>query len=86
MPASTRSVVVITPARPLDYSRDYVCLPREYGTPAYDQREDVQAIRAAMNDNLARLDEHIHFTERIRGRKVVLKPNLVTVFHDLGMQ
>lgn len=86
MPEHTRSFVVITQARPLDYSRDYVCLPHEYGTPAYDQREDVQAIRAAVNENLARLDEQIHFTEQIRNRKVVLKPNLVTVFHDLGMQ
>jgi uncharacterized protein (DUF362 family) len=78
------SVVIITQARELDYSRDYVTLPAEYGTPTYEQRQDVQAIRAAVNENLRRLDESIHFTDQIRGRKVVLKPNLVTVFHDLG--
>ena len=68
----------------MDFTKDYVALPAEYGTPAYEQREDVQAIRAAVNENLTQLDERIHFTEKIRGRKVVLKPNLVTVFHDLG--
>lgn len=78
------SVVVITQARELDYSRDYVSLPREYGTPGYDQRPDVQSIRQALAENLNRLDERIHFTDQLRERKVVIKPNLVTVFHDLG--
>jgi uncharacterized protein (DUF362 family) len=81
-----KSIVVITHARPVDYSQDYVALPRDYGSAAYERREDVQAIRAAVNENLAQLDERIHFTDQIRGRKVVLKPNLVTVFHDLGTQ
>jgi uncharacterized protein (DUF362 family) len=82
---SKHSVVVISHARSLDYSRDYVCLPKEYGSPAYEAREDVQAIQAAVFENLNRLDAEIHFTDRIRGRKVIIKPNLVTVFHDLGM-
>ncbi len=79
-------VVVISHARPLDYTHDYVSLPEEYGTPAYDARPDVQAIHAVVWDNLRRLDAEIHFSARIRGRKVIIKPNLVTVFHDLGMQ
>jgi len=83
---SAPSVVVITHAPQLDYSRDYVSLPAEYGSPAYEQRPDVRAIRAAVEENLSRLDDRLHFTDQIRGRKVVLKPNLVTVFHDLGTQ
>ena len=79
------SVVMITHAKPLNYTRDYVCLAKEYGTPAYDRREDIRAVNAAVNQNLTELDARIHFTERLAGKKVVIKPNLVTVFHDLGM-
>ncbi len=84
--SSNRSVVVITHAPQIDYMRDYVCLPREYGTPGYDDRADVRAIRAAVFESLQKLDAEIGFTARLRGRRVLLKPNLVTVFHNLGMQ
>ncbi len=80
----TRSYVVITHAKPMEYQHDYVSLPREYGKPAYDAREDVRAIRAAVNENLRQLDEKTHFTDRIKNRKVIIKPNLVCVFHNLG--
>jgi hypothetical protein len=40
------SAVIISHAPPLDYRQDYVRLPRTFGTPAYDQRVDIQAIRA----------------------------------------
>jgi uncharacterized protein (DUF362 family) len=79
------SVVVIEHAPPMDYTRDYVSLPREYGRPAYEQRPDVKAIRSVVFNNLNRLDLEIHFTDRIQGRKVLIKPNLVTVFHNLGL-
>ena len=79
------SVVMITHARPLNYTRDYVCLAKEYGTPAYDRREDIKAVNATVTQNLTDLDARIHFTEKLVGKKVVIKPNLVTVFHDLGM-
>lgn len=78
------SFVVITHARPMDYLRDYVSLPAEYGTPAYDAREDVKAIKAAVTENLKQLDENTHFTEKIKGKRVIIKPNLVCVFHNLG--
>jgi uncharacterized protein (DUF362 family) len=81
-PAS--SFVVITHAKPIDYQHDYTSLPTEYGTPFYDAREDVQAIRAAVTENLRQLDEKVHFTDKIKGRKVIIKPNLVCVFHNLG--
>jgi uncharacterized protein (DUF362 family) len=82
---SGQSVVVISHAVELDYTQDYVSLPREYGTPAYSNRPDVQAIQNVVFDNLQKLDGEIHFTERIANRKVLIKPNLVTVFHDLGL-
>lgn len=86
MRRAAKSVVVISHARDLDYTRDYVSLPAEYGTPAYENRADVRAIRDVTWENLTQLDAQIHFSEKIRGGKVLLKPNLVTVFHDLGMQ
>lgn len=81
-----KSVVVISRARDLNYANNFTALPPEYGTPAYEQRADVRAIRDVVWENLAQLDAEIHFGERIRNRKVLIKPNLVTVFHDLGMQ
>ena len=69
----------------LDFTQDYVSLPPEYGTSAYTKRPDVQAIHTVVFENLRKLDNEIHFTERILDRKVLIKPNLVTVFHDLGM-
>lgn len=86
MEANGKSAVVITHAQPLDFTRDFVSLPGEYGTSRYEDREDVRAIHTAVRENLTRLDERVHFTDRIRGRKVILKPNLVTVFHRLGMK
>jgi uncharacterized protein (DUF362 family) len=85
MSAKQKSVVVISTARELDYQQNYVALPREYGTAAFDQREDIRAIRETVFTNLTTLDQKIHFTEKIINRKVLIKPNLVTVFHDLGM-
>jgi uncharacterized protein (DUF362 family) len=82
---SANSVVVIDHAPAMDYSRDYVSLPPEYGRSTYEQRQDVKAIRSVVFKNLHRLDREIHFTDRIRGHKVLIKPNLVTVFHDLGL-
>ena len=47
---------------------------------------DVQAIFAAVNKNLDELDARLNFSDRLKGRKVIIKPNLVTVFHQLGMR
>lgn len=85
MEPGAKSVVVISHAREMDFTRDYVSLPREYGTLAYDEREDVKAIKSVVRENLENLDAEIHFTEKLRERKIIIKPNLVTVFHDLGM-
>ncbi|MDD3919593.1 MAG: DUF362 domain-containing protein [Eubacteriales bacterium] len=79
------SVVVIEQAKPLDYLRDFVVLPKEFGTPAYDAREDVQAIRAAVETALDRLNERVCFSKELQNdRPVIIKPNLVSVYHDSG--
>ncbi len=86
MSAKQKSVVVISTARDLDYRQDYVTLSHEFGTAAYDQREDIRSIRDVVFTNLTTLNKKIHFTQKIIDRKVLIKPNLVTVFHDLGMR
>ncbi|HWQ45268.1 MAG TPA: DUF362 domain-containing protein [Longilinea sp.] len=80
------SFVVVTHAPAMNYRRDYVSLPRDFGTPAYEGRADIQAIRAAVKQNLDLLEEKTHFLEKVRGKKVVIKPNLVSVWHEAGLK
>lgn len=79
------STVVISHAPDVDYRHDYVALPRSYGTPMWKDREDVQAITGTVFANLSSLNERTHFAEKIKERRVLIKPNLVTVYHDMGM-
>ncbi len=78
--------VVITRAKSLNYLRDYVSLPKSYGTPAYYEREDIQEIMAAVKENLRELDNRSHFLESLRNKPVLIKPNLVAVFHQFGFK
>lgn len=79
------SYVVIEKARELDYLKDFVVLPDSFGTDAYDNREDVIAIRACVDSALDILDEKTHFSgQLINNRPVIIKPNLVSVYHNSG--
>lgn len=79
------STVVIEKAPRLDYTRDFVVLPRSYGTKRYYQREDVAAIRQTVFAALDRLDESARFSDKLAGNKpVIIKPNLVSVYHNSG--
>jgi hypothetical protein len=40
-----KNAVVITHAPPGDYRQDFAALPKAYGTPAYENRPDIKAIR-----------------------------------------
>lgn len=85
MTAMAKSVVVIEEARPLDYLTDFVVLPKSFGTAAYDARPDVIGIRAAVDGALDKLDSRVHFSAQLSGdRPVIIKPNLVSVYHDSG--
>ena len=79
-----KPVVVVTRAGDQDFRHDFAALPPEYGQPAFEERADVRAIRAALNANLNELDRRTGFTRFLSGRPVVIKPNLVTVYHCLG--
>ena len=60
------SFVVITDAPPMNYLRDFVSLPQDYGTPAYFQRVDIKAIHDTVFNNLNTLDEKVHFTGELK--------------------
>ena len=86
MTEMTKSPVIIENTDSDSVFSDFVVLPESFGTPAYDLREDVIAVRGAVDRALSRLDELTGFTGRIRGRKVIIKPNLVSVYHDSGFR
>jgi len=83
---NNQNTVVITQASDMNYLRDYVSLPRNFGSEEYETREDVRAIRNTVYRNLETLDGEVHFSRRLKDCRVLIKPNLVTVFHDLGMK
>lgn len=81
-----KSFVMITDAPAMNYLQDFVSLPKDYGTRAYFDRPDVAAIRATVHKNLDDLDEKIHFSDKIKNRRVLIKPNLVGVYHKFGFK
>ncbi len=81
-----KDFVVVTKAEALNYSQDYVSLPKNYGTADYFARADVTAIYKAVQDNLNQLDAKSGFTKTLGSyRHILLKPNLVSVYHNSGM-
>ena len=81
-----KSVVVISHLPPgTDLRRDHVALPSNYGSSAYFARSDIQAIYRLVNENLSALDARLHFSQRMAGQHVLFKPNLVTVYHHMGL-
>lgn len=79
-----KSYVVVEEAKQLNYLNNYVVLPKDYGTPGYYGREDVKEIRRVVFSALSSLDEKIDLRKQINGRHVIIKPNLVGVYHNVG--
>ena len=80
-----QNAVVITHAPNGDYRQDFVALPKNYGTPAYFARPDIKSIYRLVEENLTQLDNLTGFIRRLAGKKVFLKPNLVTVYSQMGL-
>ncbi|HAF63174.1 MAG TPA: hypothetical protein DCK95_12745 [Anaerolineaceae bacterium] len=81
-----KNFVVIKEAAPMDYLVDYVALPKNYGTDAYYARADVKEIRRTVFEALDKLNALIDLKQRIRRRKIIIKPNLVGVYHNSGFR
>ena len=79
--------VVITTADSMDLRNDYVALPKNYGTNAYFNREDVKEIYRVVFKNLDELDAATGFSKKFAAcERLFVKPNLVAVYHQAGMK
>lgn len=79
--------IVVTTAPDMDYRQDYVVLPANYGTQAYFDRPDIQAIFSAVHSNLDTLLAKTDLGEKFsRCQRIFVKPNLVSVYHKSGMR
>jgi len=80
----TRSAVIITKAEDCNYQTDYVALPKDYGKPSYYNKSEVAKIIKAVHKNLSDLDKEVNFTEKLKNKKVLIKPNLVAPYYNMG--
>ena len=78
--------VIVSKAPDFDYKKDYVALPKNYGSSAYYNRQDVKAIIATVRKNLDDLNEKTGWVENIKKRRVIIKPNFVGVYHKMGFR
>jgi len=68
------------------YSEDCAALPRDYGSADWEARPEVAAIRTAVFTALDRLEAETGISSRFKGRPALVKPNLVTVYHEMGLR
>jgi uncharacterized protein (DUF362 family) len=78
--------VIIERLQPGNYEEDCAALPRDYGTARWEDRPEVQAIRSAVFSALDALNARCGIESRFIGRSVLVKPNLVTVYHEMGLK
>lgn len=82
-----KEYIVVTNAPAMDYTRDYVALPPNYGTREYYERSDIKMIYKLVYENLDNLNKKNGFVKKLSAyEKIVIKPNLVSVYHDSGME
>ena len=82
-----KEYIVVTNAPAMDYTRDYVALPPNYGTREYYERPDIKMIYKLVYENLDNLNKKNGFVKKLSAyEKIVIKPNLVSVYHDSGME
>ena len=82
-----KEYIVVTNAPAMDYTRDYVALPSNYGTREYYERPDIKMIYKLVYENLDNLNKKNGFVKKLSAyEKIVIKPNLVSVYHDSGME
>ncbi len=80
------SYVIIKDAPKMDYMKDFVSLPKNYGTKKYFNREDIKAIRETVYAALDDLNAKTNFTDDLKKyKRVLIKPNLVFVYHNVSL-
>ena len=68
------------------YTTDCAALTGDYGTAKWENRPEVAAIRRAVFAALDRLEAETGISSRFANRPVLVKPNLVTVYHNMGLR
>ncbi|MBI9106439.1 MAG: DUF362 domain-containing protein [Spirochaetales bacterium] len=68
------------------YYTDCASLSSDYGTKYWENRPEVAEIRRAVFAALDRLEEETGISSRFSNRLVLVKPNLVTVYHNMGLK
>lgn len=82
-----KEYIVVSNAPEMDFRKDYVALPSDYGTDSYFSRPDIKAIYQLVFENLNRLNEKNGFADKLGDyTKILIKPNLVSVYHNCGME
>ncbi|MBP5271421.1 MAG: DUF362 domain-containing protein [Clostridia bacterium] len=85
-PETAKSFVIIKNAPKCDYMNDFAALPESYGTKKYFDREDIKGIHKTVFAALDDLNAKTHFTDELKNdRPVLIKPNLVFVYHNVGL-
>ncbi|MCQ2553888.1 MAG: DUF362 domain-containing protein [Clostridia bacterium] len=82
-----KTPVIITQTKDINMRQDYVALPKNYGSREYYDREDVKEIFRVVYENLDNLDKESGYSEKFSScEKILVKPNLVSVYHNSGME
>jgi uncharacterized protein (DUF362 family) len=76
--------VVIERLPPGAYGEGCAALGSDYGRAAWDNRPEVAVIRKAVFAALDSLESRTGLGSRLRGRPILVKPNLVAVYHEMG--
>jgi len=78
------AVVVVERLPKHDYVQDCVALTRDYGRESWETRPENAAIRTAVFSALDKLENESDIRQKILGRPVLVKPNLVLVYYYMG--
>lgn len=84
MSVMSQNVVVIEKLPNYNYVESCVALSSDYGTDVWNNRKEVQAIQQAVFVAMNKLVEETDIIKKLSNRPVVVKPNLVLVYNDIG--
>lgn len=78
------STVVFEKLPDMNYISGCVALPKNYGTDEWEALPEVKAIRTAVFSLLETMEQEEALVSKIQGKPVVIKPNLVIVYSNIG--
>jgi len=79
-----KNFVIIEKLFPYNYERECVALTPDYGTAVWNSKNEVIAIQQAVHNAMEKLSIETGIIEKFRTKPVIVKPNLVLVYNDIG--